>query len=88
MKSSKAYLRIKFGVNPIHILGVMKKYMHKAKLNFCHAYRLNRLEEQIENRYIATPVGSTSEGCLLVVRNESSSKPKKYPTLVESHHRF
>ena len=27
--------------------------MHKAKLNFCHAYKVNCFEEQAENKFVA-----------------------------------
>jgi len=27
--------------------------MHKTKLNFYHAYRVNRFEKQTENQYVA-----------------------------------
>ena len=40
---------INFGANLITIEG---GFMHKAKANFCHAYRVNRFEEQSENRYV------------------------------------
>ena len=46
-------LSIKFRVNPIHILRVINNFMCKTKPNFCHAYRLNRLEEQVENWHLA-----------------------------------
>ena len=44
---------IKFGINLINIEGVTSNFMHKAKSNFCQAYRVNRFEEQAENRYVA-----------------------------------
>jgi len=40
------------GVNPITIEGVISSFMHKAKANFCHTYRINRFEEQSENLYV------------------------------------
>ena len=43
---------IKFGVNLINIQGVISDFMHKTKLNFCQAYKVNRFEEQAENQYI------------------------------------
>ena len=42
-----------FGVNMINIQGIISHFMLKAKSNFCHAYRVNRSEEQAENRYVA-----------------------------------
>ena len=29
--------------------GVISNFVHKAKLNFCHAYRINRFEEQTDS---------------------------------------
>ena len=49
----KTNTRINFGVNLINIQRVISNFMHKAKLNFCHGYRVNRFEEQPENRYVA-----------------------------------
>ena len=47
----KANISINFGVNLIKIQGVISDLMHKAKLNFCQANRLNRFKEQAENWY-------------------------------------
>ena len=44
---------IKFGVNLINIRGIISGFTHKTKSNFCQAYRVNRFEEQDENRYVA-----------------------------------
>jgi len=49
----KANTSIKFGVNLINNEGVISDFTHKAKLNFCHAYRVNCFEEQAENWYVA-----------------------------------
>ena len=49
----KANIGINFGVNLINIQGVISNFMHKAKSNFCHFYRVNRYEEQAENQYVA-----------------------------------
>ena len=43
---------IKFGINPINVRGVTSDFTHLTKSNFCQA-RLNRFEEQAENRYVA-----------------------------------
>ena len=40
---------IKFGANLINI----PRYARKTKSNFCHACRINLLEEQVENWYVA-----------------------------------
>ena len=48
----KANLSSKFKMNLINFLRVMINFKHKAKSNFCHAYTLNQLEEQVENQYI------------------------------------
>jgi len=45
----KANLSITFGAHLIR----MNALMCKTKSNFCHTYRVNQLEEQIENRYVA-----------------------------------
>ena len=81
IRGPKANLSIKFGINLMHILRVMILCVKKS--NFCHAYKLNRLEEQVKNQYEA------SEGCLLVVSNELSRRLQRYsPTLVKSNNRF
>jgi len=49
----KANTSINFGVNLFNIQGVTSDFMHKTKANFCHAYRVNCLKEQAENRYVA-----------------------------------
>ena len=33
--------------------GVTSDFSHKTKANFCHAYKVNRLKEHAENRYVA-----------------------------------
>jgi len=40
-------------VNLINNEGVKSDFMHKTKSSFCHAYRVNRFEEQAENWYVA-----------------------------------
>jgi len=42
-----------FGINLINIEGVISDFIHIAKSNFCHTYRVNCFEEQAENRYVA-----------------------------------
>jgi len=42
-----------WGKNLINNEGVISDFTHKAKSNFCHAYRVNHFEEQAENRYVA-----------------------------------
>ena len=49
----KENISIDFWVNLINIEGVISDFMHKLKSNFCQAYRVNRFEEQAENRYLA-----------------------------------
>jgi len=49
----KANTSINFWVNLINIEGVLNDFTHKSKSNFCQAYRVNRFEEQAENRYVA-----------------------------------
>ena len=49
IKGLKATVSIKFGINLINIQRVLSDFTHKAKLNFCHAYRVNCFEEQAEN---------------------------------------
>jgi len=51
--SLKANTSIDFWVNLINVEGVISDFMHKSKLNFCQAYRVNRFEEQAENQYVA-----------------------------------
>ena len=55
----KADLRINFGRNPMNIHGVMTDYLRKIRSKVCHAYRVNPLEESVENCYVdgATIVG-------------------------------
>jgi len=33
--------------------GVISYFTCEAKANFCHAFRVNRFEEQAENQYVA-----------------------------------
>ena len=49
----KANTTVNFGVNLFNIQGVISDFTHKAKLNFCHAYRVNCFKEQAENWYVA-----------------------------------
>jgi len=49
----KANISIHFWVNLINIEGVISNFTHKSKSNFCQVYRVNRFEEQAENRYVA-----------------------------------
>ena len=44
---------ISFGVNLFNIQGVTSDFTYKTKSNFCHAYRVNHLEEKAENRFVA-----------------------------------
>ena len=44
---------IKFGINPINVRGVTSDFTHLIKSKFCQAYRLNRFDEQAENRCVA-----------------------------------
>ena len=37
----KVSARINFGLNSINIQGAISDFMHRAKSNFCHAYRVN-----------------------------------------------
>ena len=45
----KADLRTNFGRNPMNIHGVMTDYLRKIRSQVCHAYRVNALEESVEN---------------------------------------
>ena len=38
-----------FGRNSMNIRGVMTDYLRKIKSKVCHAYRVNPLEESVEN---------------------------------------
>ena len=60
----KANLRTNFGRNPMNIHGVITDYSRKIRSKVCHAYRVNPLEESIENLYVdgATMVGVPSCG--------------------------
>ena len=55
----KADLCTNFGRNPMNIHGVMTDYVRKIRSKVCHAYRVNPLEESVENCYVdgATIVG-------------------------------
>ena len=44
-----ADLRTNFGRNPMNIHGVMTDYLRKIRSKVCHAYRVNALEESVEN---------------------------------------
>ena len=45
----KADLRTNVGRNPMNIHGVMTDYLRKIRSKVCHAYRVNSLEESVEN---------------------------------------
>ena len=45
----KADLHTNFGRNPMHIHGVMTDYLRKMRSKVCHTYRVNPLEESVEN---------------------------------------
>ena len=50
----KANTKVKLRINPINIEGVIiSDLMQEAKLNFYHAYRVNRFKTQAENWYEA-----------------------------------
>ena len=55
----KADLRTNVGRNPMNIHGVMTDDFRKIRSKVCHAYRVNPLEESVENWYVdgATIVG-------------------------------
>ena len=55
----KAHLRTTFGRIPMNIHGGMTDYLRKIRSKVCHAYRINPLEELVENWYVdgATIVG-------------------------------
>ena len=48
----KETTNMNFGVNLMTFEGVISSFMHKAKANFCHAYRVNCFEEQSENQHV------------------------------------
>ena len=50
--SPKANPSIKFGANPINGSGVMTDYSCKTRSICCHAYRVNRCMESVENCYV------------------------------------
>ena len=45
----KVDLRTNFGRNPMNIHGVITDYLLKIRSKVCHAYRVNLLEESVEN---------------------------------------
>ena len=45
----KADLRTSFDRNPMNIQGVTTDYLRKIRSKVCHAYRVNPLEESVEN---------------------------------------
>ena len=45
----KVDLCTNFGRNPMNIHGVMTDYLRKIRSKVCHAYRVNPLEESVEN---------------------------------------
>ena len=48
----KADLCTNFGRIPMNIHGVMTDYLRKIRSKVCHAYRVNPLEESVENLYV------------------------------------
>jgi len=53
IRGSKANLNIKFEANLMNSPTVISNFICKTKSNFCHTYRLNCLEEQVENLQVA-----------------------------------
>ena len=55
----KMDLSTNFGRNSMNIHGVITDYLCKIRSKVCHAYRVNPLEESVENSYVdgATIVG-------------------------------
>ena len=49
----KANARVNSWVNLINIKEVISDFKHKAKSKFYLVYKVNRFEEQAENRYVA-----------------------------------
>ena len=45
----KADLSTNFNRNPMNIHGVMTDYLRKIRSKVCHTYRVNALEESVEN---------------------------------------
>ena len=45
----KVDLRTNLGRNSMNIHGVMTDYLRRIRLKVCHAYRVNPLEESVEN---------------------------------------
>ena len=45
----KADLRTNIGRNPMNIHGVITDYLRKIRSKVCHAYRVNPLEESVDN---------------------------------------
>ena len=51
--SAKVNPSIKFGANPMNGSGVMTDYLRKTRSICCHAYKVNRFMECVENCYVA-----------------------------------
>ena len=69
----EAIISINFGENLCKILRVIIDHLRKTRV-FRHTYSC--WLHQPENRYVA--IGSTSEGCLFMVRNEWSKRQQRY----------
>ena len=48
----KADLHTNVSRDPMHIHGVVTDYLRKIRSKICHAYRVNALEESVENLYV------------------------------------
>ena len=59
-------------INLIIIQGLISDFTHKAKSNFCYAYRVSCFKELAENWYVARVK------CFLVVRNWWSKRLQRY----------
>ena len=48
----KANRSIIFGANQMNVSGFMTDYLRKTSLINCHAYKLNRFMERVENQFV------------------------------------
>jgi len=69
----------------------MNDFTCKPKSNFCHTYRLNQLEEQVENWYEARFNTQHQRGAFLWLEMNQVGERRDtnlHPTLVRSQDRF
>ena len=87
--SQKANPSIKFGTNPMNGSGVMTDYSHKTRSICCHAYRVNRFMEWVENCYVdGVAIVGVPFGCLKAIEIKTTEIWHKTQPVSQLRDRF